>query len=115
LAWSTFTACGVVGEPGLEPGTSRKCVTPSGYAVNGTWLTKHFQQLLDDAGLPRMHFHDLRHGAASLLADAGVHPRIAQGLLRHVTSKTTQDVYTHTTAAQERAAADALDGAIGHD
>lgn len=88
-------------------------ITPKGYAVNATWLTKHFQQLLDDAGLPRMRLHDLRHGAASLLAGAGVHPRIAQGLLRHATSKTTQDVYTHTTAGQERAAADALDRAIG--
>lgn len=83
-------------------------VTPSGYAVNGSWLTKHFQALLAEAGLPRMRLHDLRHGAASLLVGAGVHPRIAQQLLRHASSRTTMDVYAHVSAAQEREAADVL-------
>lgn len=99
-------AAGVPTEDGLV------FTTPDGWAVNGSWLTKHFQKLLADAGLPDMRLHDLRHGAASLLAAAGAHPRVAQGLLRHSTSKMTLETYTHVTAAQEREAADLLDKAV---
>lgn len=84
-------------------------VTEAGWPVNGSWLTKHFQKLLEDAELPTMRLHDLRHGAASLLVAAGAHPRVAQALLRHASSRTTQEIYSHTTAAQEREAADLLE------
>jgi integrase len=84
-------------------------VTERGYAVNGSWLTRHFQKLLTDAKLPTMRLHDLRHGAASLLVEAGAHPRVAQALLRHATSRMTMETYSHTTAAQEREAADLLE------
>ena len=57
--------------------------TEGGYAINGSWFTKHFQALLERAGLPQMRLHDMRHGAASLLVGAGAHPRVAQELLRH--------------------------------
>jgi integrase len=85
-------------------------VTVRGYAVNGSWLTKHFQALLQRAGLPRMRLHDLRHGAASLLV--GVHPRIAQELLRHASSKTTMEIYSHVSAAQQREAVEVLQRAL---
>jgi integrase len=87
-------------------------VTSRGLAVNGSWLTKHFQALLERAALPRMRLHDLRHGAASLLVGAGVHPRIAQELLRHASSKTTMEIYSHLSAAQQREALDVLQRAI---
>ena len=88
-------------------------MTEDGLAVNGSWLTKHFQQLLRRAGLPKMRLHDLRHGAASLLVDAGAHPRVAQELLRDAPgSKMTMARYAHVTAAQQRDAADLLDVAL---
>jgi integrase len=55
-----------------------------------------------------MRLHDLRHGAASLLVGAGVHPRIAQELLRHASSKTTMEIYSHVSAAQQREAVEVL-------
>jgi integrase len=96
-------AAGVPTEDGLV------FVTVDGWPVNASWLTRHFQDLLAAAGLPRMRIHDLRHGAASLLVAAGAHPRVAQALLRHASSRTTQEIYSHTTAAQEREAADLLE------
>lgn len=84
-------------------------VTPDGWAVNGSWLTHHFQSLLDAAGLPRMRLHDLRHGTAALLAQAGLHPRIAQEYLRHSTVNTTLTTYTAVTRESIRDAADALE------
>ena len=73
---------------------------------------KHFQALLERAGLPRMRLHDLRQGAASLLVGAGVHPRIAQELLRHASSKTTMEIYSHVSAAQQREAVEVLQRAL---
>jgi integrase len=76
--------------------------------VSHSWLTQHSQDLLKPAGLPKMRLHDLRHGAVTLLLGAGVHPRVAQQLLRHASSKTTTGIYGHVTAAQERQAAKVL-------
>ena len=90
-------------------------VTERGLAVNGSWLTKHFQALLVHTGLPRVRLHDLRHGAASLLVDAGAHPRVVQELLRHAPgSRVTMERYAHVTAAKQRDAADLLDRALTH-
>jgi integrase len=99
-------AAGVPTEEGLV------FVTPKGLPVSQSWLTQHFQDLLRAAGLPRMRLHDLRHGAATLLVGAGVHPRVAQQLLRHASSKTTTEIYSHVTAAQERQAAEVLEAAL---
>lgn len=99
-------AAGVPTEEGLV------FVTPRGLPVSNAFLTKHFQSLLTAAGLPTMRLHDLRHGAATLLVGAGVHPRVAQQLLRHASSKTTTEIYSHVTAAQERQAAEVLEAAL---
>ena len=99
-------AAGVRTEEGLV------FVTPRGLPVSNSWLTQHFQDLLAAAGLPKMRLHDLRHGAATLLLGAGVHPLVAQQLLRHASSKTTTEIYSHVTAAQERQAAEVLQAAM---
>ncbi len=59
-----------------------------------------------------MRLHELRHGAASLLVRAGVHPRIAQELRRHASSKTTMEIYSHVSAAQQREAMEVLQRAL---
>jgi integrase len=102
---------------GLRPvvpfGDALVFVTEQGFAISGSWFTKHFQALLSRAGLPTMRLHDMRHGAASLLVDAGAHPRVAQELLRHAPgSRVTMERYAHVTAGQERLAADLLDRAV---
>jgi integrase len=88
-------------------------VTSRGYAVDSDVVRRRFQELLAKAGLPRMTVHDLRHGAATLLLGSGIHPRIAQELLRHATSRLTMDLYSHTTPGQRREAVEALERAIG--
>ena len=99
-------SAGVATEEGLV------FVTPRGLPVSQSWLTQHFQDLLQRAELPKMRLHDLRHGAATLLVGAGVHPRVAQQLLRHALSRTTTEIYSHVTAAQERQAAEVLQAAL---
>jgi integrase len=99
--------------PVVPFGDSLVFVTESGLAVNGSWFTKHFQSLLRQAGLPAMRLHDMRHGAASLLVDAGAHPRVIQELLRHAPgSRVTMERYAHVTARQQREAANLLEVAV---
>jgi integrase len=99
--------------PIVPIGDSLVFVTTDGLAINGSWFTKHFQALLQRADLPAMRLHDMRHGAASLLVDAGAHPRVAQELLRHAPgSKVTMERYAHVTARQQRQAADLLERAV---
>ncbi len=49
-------------------------------------------------------FHALRHTAGSLLAAAGVHPKVAQSIMRHSTIDLTMSRYTHVFAGQEAGA-----------
>ncbi len=43
-----------------------------------------------------LDFHALRHTFGSMLAAAGVHPKVAQDLMRHSTIELTMSIYTHT-------------------
>jgi len=53
-------------------------------------------------------FHALRHTCGSLLAASGVHPKVAQSLMRHSDINLTMSLYTHTLASQEADAVAAL-------
>jgi len=63
---------------------------------------------LADAGIPYeddagrvCDFHALRHTTGSLLAAAGIHPKIAQSLMRHSDINLTMSRYTHIFRGQE--------------
>ncbi|MBP8605284.1 MAG: site-specific integrase [Phycisphaerae bacterium] len=53
-------------------------------------------------------FHGLRHTTASLLAQSGVHPKVAQQIMRHSTVELTLGRYSHVYRGQEAAAVEAL-------
>ena len=55
---------------------------------------------VDDAGR-YADFHALRHTTGSLLAASGVHPKIAQEIMRHGDINLTMSLYTHTLRGQE--------------
>ena len=78
--------------------------TPS----DGTAITKRFQRLLADAGLPRQRFHDLRHACASLLLAQGIHPRVVMEILGHSQISLTMNTYSHVIPALQRDAADRM-------
>src|SRR5205807_9408552 len=65
--------------------TEKGLVFPNttGNFLNPGHLLTLFQRVLDQAGLPRMRFHDLRHSAATILLTIGVHPNVVQELLGH--------------------------------
>lgn len=83
-----------------------------GTPLDGANVTKRLQARLAAAGLPRMRFHDLRHGAATLLLAQGVHPRVVMETLGHSQIAVTMNTYSHVVPALQREAADRLDAAF---
>lgn len=71
-------------------------------------VLKRFHQLSDDAGLPRVRLHDLRHLAATLMLASGVPLAVTSKMLRHSQVGITADLYGHLTREASHAAADGL-------
>ncbi len=100
--------------PAWEGGTWGGLVFPDelGRPLSGFHVLRRFRSLLDLAGLPPMRYHDLRHGAASLMAAQGVPARVAMELLGHSQIATTMNVYTHVTPQDQREASARVSEAI---
>jgi integrase len=71
-------------------------------------VRRRFYRLVEKAGLPRMHFHDLRHHAATLLANMGVNPKVVQEILGHSDIEMTMNIYTHTLPSMQQEAAEKM-------
>lgn len=83
--------------------------TPLGEHINpGHDMLDEFKSILKRAGLPNVRFHDLRHGAATLLLGMGTHPKIVQEWLGHHDIGTTMDTYSHVLPTMQEGAAKQL-------
>ena len=58
---------------------------------------RRMKQLLEQAGLPDIRFHDLRHTFATHALTSGVDVKTLSGILGHTRAAFTLDTYTHTT------------------
>jgi integrase len=77
-------------------------------------LTKRgFKKLLAQAGLPDLHFHCLRHTAATLLLSRGVHVKVVSEMLGHADVTITLRTYAHVTPNMQQAAADEMEKVFG--
>ena len=80
--------------------------TSHGTPLDARNVTRYFQAALESAGLPHQRFHDLRHGYATLMLEAGEELAVVSRSLGHANLSTTADVYSHVTPAmRERSAA----------
>ncbi|MBC7107033.1 MAG: site-specific integrase, partial [Firmicutes bacterium] len=68
-----------------------------------------FRRMVDMLGFRGLRFHDLRHTHATLLLEAGVHPKVVQERLGHSQIAVTMDTYTHVLPTIQDQAAEALD------
>jgi integrase len=86
---------------------------------NGEGLHPHhvadaFDAAVKRSGLPRIRFHDLRHGWATMALRAGVSPKIVSERLGHASVGFTLDVYAHSLPGwQAEAAATVADLVFG--
>lgn len=76
-------------------------------------MSARFRRVRDEAGLPHVQLRHLRHFAATQLLSAGVDVRTVAGRLRHARPAMTLDRYAAWVPAQDRQAADILDGLGG--
>lgn len=72
-------------------------------------VARAWEHLRAQIGFEWLSLHGLRHGLAALLAARGVHPRVAQEILRHSQFSLTMEVYTAVAPELARAAADEID------
>jgi integrase len=61
---------------------------------------------------PRPRVYDLRHTAATLAMENGVHPKVVQAMLGHSRTGTTLDRYSHVTDGMTESAAAKMDAAF---
>ena len=59
-----------------------------------------------------MRYHDVRHGAASLMAVQGVSPRVAMEILGRAHISITMNIYTHIAPELQKEATEKVAGAL---
>jgi integrase len=58
---------------------------------------------------PDIRFHDLRHTAATLMLQQGIHPKVVQERLGHSDISMTLNTYSHVLPSMQEEAADKMD------
>jgi integrase len=94
----------------LDP-SARVFVTATGRPPKPTNLRMEMARFCDQAGVPRLPIHGLRHVAAALLVAAGVDLKTVQAVLGHSRVQMTLDIYAYA-LGREGLAAEALDRAL---
>ncbi len=74
-----------------------------------------FRKLLKDAGLPHIHFHDLRHSAASILLCMGVNIKVIQEMLGHSDISITLRTYSHLLPSMQQEVVETWNDVFGED
>jgi Phage integrase family len=87
--------------------------TATGGPLNGdTFTSRVFTRILDEAGLPHVGLHVLRHSYASLLINQGETLTYVSRQLGHANVQITAGVYGHLFASTGKAAMTKLDGQL---
>lgn len=86
-------------------------VVPAGNwrVTSSNWSRRVWRPTLKAAGVEDLHFHDLRHFAASALRDAGMDNKMRSVVIGHTDERVTDGVYTHISEEQVAMAAGRFD------
>jgi integrase len=102
-------------EGSFRPDAPVFCDTHGGFMRPSNLLRRSFYPLMKAAGVPRVRFHDMRHTAATLALQEGVHPRVVADLLGHSRVTLTLATYSHVLPSLARHAVDAISRSITGD
>ena len=81
----------------------------SGGYLHPNHMGEAFRELLEQAELPPIRFHDLRHSAATILLSMGVNIKVIQELLGHSDIAITLRVYGHLLPSMQQEVVDKWD------
>ncbi len=84
------------------------CLDEMGERLKPNYLTAAFPRLLEDNGMRKIRFHDLRHTCASLLLANGVPMKQIQEWLGHSDFSTTANIYAHLDVNSKLTSAQAM-------
>lgn len=84
------------------------CVNELGFRLRPGYITTAFPKLLEENGLRRVRFHDLRHSCASLLLANNVPMKQIQDWLGHSDFSTTANIYAHLDYSSKLSSAQAM-------
>jgi integrase len=108
-AGADWTETGLVFSTFARRGMGRKVGGP----LHPRNVLRTLYAILEDAKLPRVRFHDLRHSAASLLIAEGVELVEVSMLLGHSELRVTADLYSHLQKQTAAKAARRMDAVLG--
>lgn len=83
-----------------------------GRPVNPGSAYRRLKELLKQAELPSLRFHDLRHTFATHALASGVDAKTLSGILGHTKASFTLDTYTHATGDMHRNAAEIVGNVV---
>lgn len=75
--------------------------TSIGTYIDQTRISRAFKQILQEAGLPDLRFHDLRHTSISIQLDNGIPVNTVQSRAGHLKASVTTDIYGHAMARSQ--------------
>ena len=73
--------------------------------INPNTALRVLREILKEANLPPVRFHDLRHTFATHAISSGVDAKTLAGILGHTNASFTLDTYAHVTTAMQKQAA----------
>lgn len=83
---------------------------PDGTQIYPDTITEKFNALVDQASLPLITLHDVRHSYATIALRSGVHPKIVSSRLGHSSVAFTLQTYTEDIPDLDRQAAEDISG-----
>lgn len=83
-----------------------------GTPLDPSTISHTFADTLQKASLPPMPLHGLRHSHATILLQAGTHPRVVMERLGHSSIRVTLDTYSHVVGGLQELAAQKFDDLI---
>ena len=78
------------------------------------WVSIRFRALCEQAGVPLIRFHDLRHTCATLALLAEVEMKVVSEMLGHSTTAIAENLYTKVLPQVAFRAANRIAGSVPH-
>jgi integrase len=87
--------------------------TQKGKPIYPRTMTFEFNKAIEESGVTKIRFHDLRHTHATICLEAGMSLKEVQERLGHSSIKTTGDVYAHVTENMKEKSVELFESYVG--